>query len=118
MPRSRFLAALVLVLCSASLFAAGRVQCSAMRSQYVPGPVGFCALLPPSYEAARHKQFPVLYFLHGIGGDQSFLVTSGAWTIIEEAQEQKRLGEFVIITPAAGSSFYINSRDGGVRYDD
>ncbi|MBV8205212.1 MAG: hypothetical protein JO041_00325 [Acidobacteria bacterium] len=98
--------------------AGGRVQCGAMRSQYVSRPVGFCALLPPSYDTQPHRQFPVLYFLHGIGGDQNFLVSSGAWTILEEAQEKKELGEFVIVTPAAGNSFYIDSRDGRSRYEE
>lgn len=118
MLRFRVLLFALALLWPASAFCAGRVQCGALRSQYVPRPVGFCALLPPSYDASPQKQFPVLYFLHGIGGDQSFLVISGAWTVVEEAQEQKRLGEFVIITPAAGNSFYINSRDGRVRYED
>lgn len=89
-----------------------------MKSKYVPGRIGFCAMLPPSYDANPGKRFPVLYFLHGLGGDQSFLASSGASSVIEEAWEQKRLGEFVIITPEAENSFYINSRDGHVLYED
>ncbi len=75
-------------------------------------------MLPPSYDANPGKRFPVLYFLHGLGGDQSFLASSGASSVIEEAWEQKRLGEFVIITPQGENSFYINSRDGHVLYED
>ena len=118
MAQFRWLWAGTILLIANSAFASGRVQCGELRSQYVPGNVGFCALLPPSYDSNPQNRFPVLYFLHGIGGDQAFLVTSGAWTLVEEAQEQKRLGEFVIITPAARNSFYINSRDGRVRYED
>ena len=116
--RLRWLLSFLLLFHSAYALAAGRVQCAQVPSQSIGRPIPFCALLPPSYDSQPRKQFPVLYFLHGIGEDQTFLVTSGAWTIIEEAQEQKRLGEFVIITPAAGRSFYINSRDGRVRYED
>jgi S-formylglutathione hydrolase FrmB len=75
-------------------------------------------MLPPSYDANPGKRFPVLYFLHGLGGDQSFLASSGASSLIEDAWEQKRLGEFVIITPQGENSFYINSRDGHVLYED
>ena len=75
-------------------------------------------MLPPSYDAKPGKRFPVLYFLHGLGADQSFLASSGASSEIEEAWEEKRLGEFVIITPQAENSFYINSRDGHILYDD
>ena len=89
-----------------------------MKSKYVPGRVGFCAMLPPSYDANPGRRYPVLYFLHGLGGDQSFLTSSGASNVIEDAWEQKRLGEFVIITPDGENSFYINSRDGHVLYED
>ncbi|HKD92062.1 MAG TPA: alpha/beta hydrolase-fold protein, partial [Terriglobales bacterium] len=116
--RLRWLLSFLLLVHSAYVLAAGRVQCAQVPSQSIGRPIPFCALLPPSYDSQPRKQFPVLYFLHGIGEDQTFLVTSGAWTIIEEAQEQQRLGEFVIVTPAAGRSFYINSRDGRVRYED
>jgi S-formylglutathione hydrolase FrmB len=75
-------------------------------------------LLPPSYDAQPAKKFPVLYFLHGLGGDHTFLVSTGGWNIIADAWEQKRLPEFVIITPQAGSSFYINSRSGNPKYED
>lgn len=112
------LAALLFVLgLSTSAFAAERVECGTMKSRYVPRPVGYCAMLPPSYDAQPNKKFPVLYFLHGLGENQSFLVSSGGWQMIEDLWEQKRLGEFVIITPQAWKSFYINSKDGRVKYE-
>src|SRR5215471_6964936 len=84
----------------------------------MPNPVAYCALLPPSYDAQPTRKFPVLYLLHGLGGDQGFLVSSGGWNIIEDGQEQKRLAEFVVITPQADSTFYINSKDGARKYED
>src|SRR5579864_2651695 len=108
----------LLLLVAVSAFASGRVECSSLKSKYVPGPVAYCALLPPSYDSQLTKKFPVLYFLHGLGGDQSFLVTSGGWNLIEDAEEQKQVNEFVVITPQADNSFYINSKDGRVHYDD
>lgn len=115
---AKFLASALFLLASIPAFAAGRVECSSVKSKYMPNPVAYCALLPPSYDSQPAKKFPVLYFLHGLGGDQSFLVTSGGWNLIEDAQEQKQIGEFVVITPQADSSFYINSKNGRVRYDD
>ncbi len=115
---SKFLASILFFLCAIPAVAAGRLECGSVKSKYLPAPVGYCALLPPSYDAQPARKFPVLYFLHGLGGDQSFLVTSGAWNIIEDAQERKRIAEFVLITPQANSSFYVNSRDGRVRYED
>jgi len=98
--------------------AASRTQCGAMTSKYVPGRIGYCAMLPPSYDAHPGRRFPALYFLHGLGGDQGFLAATGASSGIEEAWEEKRLGEFVIITPQGENSFYINSRDGHILYED
>src|ERR1051326_5000646 len=114
----RYWALFFLLLFAIPALAESRVQCGAMKSKYVPGRIGFCAMLPPSYDANPGKRFPVLYFLHGLGGDQSFLASTGASSEIEDAWEQKRLGEFVIITPQAENSFYINSRDGHVLYED
>jgi S-formylglutathione hydrolase FrmB len=99
-------------------FAAERVQCGSLPSAILPHPVGYCALLPPGYDAQPAKKFPVLYFLHGLGGDQTFLVSSGGWGLIEDAWEQKGFGEFVIITPQADMTFYINSKNGQTRYED
>jgi S-formylglutathione hydrolase FrmB len=98
--------------------AAGRVQCGSVESKYMPHAVPYCALLPPSYDAQPTRKFPVLYFLHGLGGDQTLLVTGGGWNVIEDAQEQKQIGEFVVITPQADNSFYINSKGGKVEYED
>jgi S-formylglutathione hydrolase FrmB len=112
------LRALWLVLLALPAFAAGRVQCSTVKSQYMPASVGYCALLPASYDSQPAKKFPTLYFLHGLGGDGSFLVASGGWNLIADLQEQKRIGEFVVITPDADSTFYINSKSGRTRYED
>ncbi len=106
-----------LLLFATSAFATERVQCGSLKSTILEHSVGYCALLPPSYDAQPAKKFPVLYFLHGLGGDQTFLVSSGGWGLIEDAWEQKRFGEFVIITPEAYTTFYINSKNGHTRYE-
>jgi S-formylglutathione hydrolase FrmB len=117
-PNLRRFILLVPVLFAITAFAAERVQCGSMNSTILTHPVGYCALLPPSYDAEPGKKFPVVYFLHGLGGDQTFLVSSGGWGLIEDAWEQKRFGEFVLITPEADTSFYINSKSGHTRYED
>jgi S-formylglutathione hydrolase FrmB len=109
--------ALLLLMLPALASAAERVECGSIKSSYVPAAVGYCALLPPSYDAQPTKKFPVLYFLHGLGQNQSFLVTSGGWQLIEDLWEQKAIGEFVIITPQADRSFYINAKGGKVKYE-
>lgn len=111
-------AVIPIVLFTASCVAAERVQCGSMNSSIMLEQVGYCALLPPSYDAQHAKRFPVLYFLHGLGGDQTFLVQSGGWSLIEDAWEQKQFPEFVLITPDADTSFYINAKSGRIKYED
>jgi len=80
--------------------------------------VRYCALLPPSYDAEKTRRYPVLYYLHGIGENEQSLVNSGGWNLVEDLQEQGRIGDFLIVTPEGGRSFYVNSRDGRERYED
>lgn len=97
---------------------AERTQCGSITSKLLPAPSGYCAVLPPGFDEHPTKRYPVLYFLHGLGGDQTFLVSSGAWNVIADGWQKKTLEEFVVITPSAGRSFYINSKNGRSHYED
>ncbi|HTZ98833.1 MAG TPA: alpha/beta hydrolase-fold protein [Candidatus Aquilonibacter sp.] len=113
-----FLLALAGLLVCAPARAAGRAECSAVPSKILARPVPYCVLLPPSYDAQNVRRFPVVYFLHGIGENEQVLLNSGGWDAIQDLWEQKQLGEFVLAAPAGGRTFFINSRDGKVRYQD
>jgi enterochelin esterase-like enzyme len=67
--------------------------------------------LPPDYETAKTRRYPVLYFLHGGGGNQR----SGAW-LVEKVDGQIRAGAlppFIIVLPQALPDVrFINSKDG------
>lgn len=98
--------------------AAGRVECRVVQSAILQRAVRYCALLPPSYDTEKTRRYPVLYFLHGLGQNEQALIESGGWALVEELRTSGAIGEFLIVTPDAGSSFYINSRDGRRRYED
>src|SRR5580700_4131121 len=98
--------------------ATGRAECASINSAILGRQVAYCAILPPSYDAQTARRYPVLYFLHGLGENEQILIAAGGLSLIEELWEQKQIGEFLIVTPAAGSTFYINSRDGRTRYED
>ncbi|HUS18724.1 MAG TPA: alpha/beta hydrolase family protein [Terriglobales bacterium] len=97
--------------------AQGRVECSTVKSARMKANVAFCAFLPPSYDANKAAKFPVLYLLHGLGDNHESMINTGTWNMVEQLQRQKRIGEFVIITPNAGRSFYLNSKNGRVPYE-
>lgn len=113
--------ALLLLACCAMAspaLADGRVECSSMKSAVLGRAVPYCALLPSSYDADPARRYPILYFLHGLGDNEQSLVNSGGWSVIEDLRASKRIGEFLVVTPTGGRSFYINSRDGRNRYED
>ncbi len=97
-----------------------RIDCNALKSRILGDIVHYCVLLPSDYDASGHHsmRYPVLYFLHGLGDDERTLLKSGGWNLIEDLRQQHKIGDFLIVTPEARASFYVNSADGKVRYSD
>jgi S-formylglutathione hydrolase FrmB len=101
-----------------SSFASGRVECNSVPSKILARGVAYCIVLPASFDADKTKRFPILYELHGLGDNEQFFVHSGLWNLVEDQRERHELKDFLIATPAGGASFYINSKDENVRYED
>jgi S-formylglutathione hydrolase FrmB len=101
-----------------SSLASGRVECNAIPSKILARSVPYCIVLPDSFDADKTKHYPILYELHGLGDNEQFLVHSGLWNLVEDQRERHELKDFLIATPAGGASFYINSKDGKVCYED
>src|SRR6266849_5318915 len=98
--------------------AAGRADCLSVPSKILGRPVAYCVILPPSYDAEKTRRYPILYLLHGLGDNEQMLIHSGGFNLVQDLWERRQLGDFLIVTPDGGSSFYINSRDGRLRYED
>jgi S-formylglutathione hydrolase FrmB len=106
-------------ICAAPADAApGRAECRSAPSKILGHPVPYCVILPSDYDANKASDYPALYFLHGLGGNEQLLLNSGGMNMIQDLRDSKRIGEFLIVAPDAGRSFFINSRDGKVRYED
>lgn len=110
------------LICAASLLlgapahAAGRAECSAAPSKILGRAVPYCILLPPSYDKDKTRRYPVFYFLHGLNENAQVLLNSGGWDLIEDLWSEHKIGEFLIVTPDADDSFYINARNGRDNY--
>jgi S-formylglutathione hydrolase FrmB len=102
--------------------AQSRIDCSALHSKILKQVVHYCVFLPAGYDAAATerppKRYPVLYFLHGLGDNEQTLFNSGGWTMLDDLRHQHKMGDFLIVAPEGKRSFYINSADGTVRYND
>jgi S-formylglutathione hydrolase FrmB len=95
-----------------------RIECNSLPSKILAHPVNYCMVLPPSYDAYKTRKFPILYFFHGLGDNEQMFIHGGAFNLAQDLWERGQIGEFLIATPNADATFYINSRDGKVRYED
>jgi len=97
-----------------------RTDCNVVNSHILHRPIHYCAQLPPDYDATNQKarRYSVLYFLHGLGQNEQTLLSNGGWSLIEDLRRQHKIGDFLIVAPEGGRSFYINSADNSFRYSD
>ena len=100
------------------LHAQGRAECSVIKSEILSRPVRYCAFLPDSFDQDKTRHYPVLYYLHGLGDNEQSLLNFGGWDVIAELRRESKIGDFIVLAPSAGNTFYINSADGKVRYED
>ena len=118
---SRIVAAALLLDCIVvpqTLSAAVRAECLSAPSKILGHPVAYCVILPPSYDAEKTRHYPILYLLHGLGDNEQMLIHSGGFNLVQDLWERHQVGDFLIVTPDGGSSFYINSLDGRLPYED
>jgi S-formylglutathione hydrolase FrmB len=111
------IAALLLALAPFS-HAQGRAECATIKSVILARPVRYCAYLPASFDSDKTKLFPVLYYLHGLGDNEQSLLNSGGWDLIEDMRRTGKVGDFVVLAPNGGHTFFMNSADGRIRYED
>jgi S-formylglutathione hydrolase FrmB len=113
-----FLTFALLAAVPGSFAASGRVECNSISSKILARRIPYCIVLPPAFDADQAPHFPILYFLHGLGDNEQSFVHTGAWNLLEDMREKNEVKDFLIATPEARSSFYINSKDGNERYED
>jgi S-formylglutathione hydrolase FrmB len=97
-----------------------RADCRPFRSALLHSSVRYCVYLPASYSAAdaKARKYPVLYLLHGLGGNEQSIALDGEWSSLQDLRRQKLVGEFLVVAPDGGGTFYIDSRDGKTPYSD
>ncbi len=95
-----------------------RGECLSVPSRILGRSVPFCVILPPGYGDDPHRRYPVLYYFHGLGDSEQMFVRSGGFNLVEELWDRKQIGDFIIVSPAGYSSFFMNSHDTRFRYDD
>jgi len=98
--------------------ASAKSECATISSAILGRSVSYCVAFPPGYEASSNKHYPTLYFLHGLFEDEHSWLDRGGEEIWEGLTNQGGLTNFIVVLPAGGRTFYVNSQDGRDRYED
>ena len=108
------------ILCTISAHSQERADCRAFHSGVLHTSVRYCVYLPASYSAAdaKTRKYPVLYVLHGLGGNEQTMAVDGEWNDLQDMRRENKVGEFLVVAPDGSDTFYINSRDGKTLYGD
>ena len=94
-----------------------------VRSDIMNTNVKYSIYLPESYDGT--KKYPVLYMLHGYGGnnndwlqDNTGSIWAGGGTMPAYAREyaEKTGKELIIVAPDGGNNFYLDGFNGGPKY--
>ena len=114
-------AGLALCTCALPTFAAratsATVQCEAMPSNILGRPVDVCIALPSTYDSSK-KRYPTLYFLHGLFENERSWSERGGQQVLEGLWAEGDVGDFLVVLPDGGKTFYVNAYDGHERYED
>jgi S-formylglutathione hydrolase FrmB len=97
-----------------------RADCRVFRSAILRSSMRYCVFLPAGYSApqTRAQRYPVLYLLHGLGGNEQSAAVDGEWNALQDLRRDHKAGDFLVVAPGGGDTFYINSRDGKTLYGD
>jgi S-formylglutathione hydrolase len=84
------------------------------ETNLLPAALKFTVLLPDGYDSLAEPA-PLLYFLHGGGGDNNFLKTFTP--LMDELWAGGKLPKMVAVTPDCDRSFYMDYKDGSHKYE-
>src|SRR5215216_4593469 len=95
----------------------GGVEYGSLQSASLGKELKYAVQLPPSYKSDSKRRYPVLYFLHGMNGNEGEFQRRGVAAEVSKLRDEKKIGEFIVVAPAGENSFYLNSKS-GVLYED
>ena len=91
--------------------ALGRLREDSVQSAALGKEVKYRVLVPEGYDSSLER-YPVLYLLHGLGGNYA------DWTTRSNVAEYSRTLPLIIVMPDAGNHWYTNADDGSDRFED
>ena len=94
------------------------IEQQSVKSTILSKDVKYSIYLPPNYESST-QTYPVIYLLHGYGGDNhSWIKRGNINQYVDKAIANNLIPPVIIVMPNGDSSWYINSNDNKVKYED
>ena len=77
-------------------------------------PMAYSLYLPPGYDEDGQSRYPVIYLLHGLGGnEQDWLLGAGIADTADALIAEGIMPPVIIVMPDGGDSWYVDSADVG-----
>ncbi len=78
----------------------------------------YAVYLPKGYESSQ-RMYPVLYLLHGAGGNQRSWIQGGDMQrIVDKTIEEGKADPMIIVMPDAELTYFMNTKDKEYQFED
>ena len=78
--------------------------------------VKYYVYLPVGYDTDTTRRYPVLYYLHGIGGDPREWLGYGVREAADELMGSGAIQPFLIVLPQGDQGYWVDQVDGGPQW--
>ncbi len=94
------------------------IETNTVKSKVLNRDVAYTVYLPADYTISE-RSYPVVYLLHGLSGDNTQWLQWGEINrYADKAIADGTIPPMILVMPNAGRSWYMNSYNGSVKYED
>jgi enterochelin esterase-like enzyme len=90
----------------------GKLVEETFYSEILTTTVSYFVYLPHGYDADPTRRYPVVYMLHGIGGDKAEWIGYGLLQSARELMATGQIEPFIIVMPQGDDSYWLNHYEG------
>lgn len=89
-----------------------------MSSPSLGRTMNVAVFLPPGYDSDTERRYPVLYMLHGLGGDRTQWIHAGLLQGATRLMATGAIQPFIIVLPDGENGYWVDHADSGPRFGD
>jgi len=93
-----------------------RTQQRSFPSELLSRVMPYSVYVPPGYEAAPSARYPVLYMLHGLGGDYTEWAHYGLLAEAHRLMQRGEIPPFLIVLPEGDRAYWVDHAYGGLAW--